>query len=158
MMRHSSLQFVVTAVVSVFLSLGCGRSGPELATVTGTVTLNGEPVSGVRVTFVPEDQGSPSYGATGPDGVYRLLFNQSRAGAELGTHHVLIESAEPETYDSGKPIDSAPIVKVPAKYRQPGALTADVYSGRNEFDFDLETESTQANLNGSGSGTRTASR
>ena len=153
-MHGSSLFFLVASVVTIGFVSGCGsRGGPPLGMVTGTVTLNGEPVSGVNVVFVPEDQGSPSYGGTDENGVYRLMFNQKRAGAELGTHHVLIENREQETDDSGKPIDDTPIVKIPKKYQQPGELTADVGSGRNNIDFDLEADTKQ-----SSNATRTASK
>jgi hypothetical protein len=102
--------------------------------------MNDEAVPGVKVVFVPEVDGSPSYGVTDENGEFRLLFSQSRAGAELGTHNVLIENPEPETDDSGKVIGPTPLVKVPEKYRRPGALTADVYTGANEFDFSLEAK------------------
>lgn len=141
-MQRSTLKFLATSLLTGFLGVGCGGGrGPQLGSVTGTITLNGEPLPGVSVTFIPEDQGSPSYGGTDKNGVYRLQFNQARAGAELGTHHVIIEVPEPATDDSGKRIDSTPIVKIPNKYRQPGTLTADVSSGKNIVDFDLEAYS-----------------
>lgn len=147
MMRQTSLKFFSTGLLTAALALGCGGGkGPELATVTGTVMLNGDPVPGVNVIFIPQDGGSPSYGGTDPKGVYRLLFNQRRAGAEVGLHSVLIENPDPKTDDSGKLIGEQRAINVPAKYRQPGALSADVASGRNKFDFHLEAE------------TRTASR
>lgn len=146
-MRQTSLQFLTTGFLSAVFALGCGGGkGPELATVTGTVLMNGDPVPGVNVIFIPEEGGSPSYGGTDPKGVYRLFFNQSRAGAELGLHRVLIESPEPKTDDSGRLIGERTALRVPARYRQPGVLSAEVSSGRNKFDFHLEAE------------TRTASR
>lgn len=123
----------------ICVGLGCGgSSGPPLGTVTGTVTLNDEAVPGVKIVFVPEGRGSPSYGVTDEDGGFRLLFNQNRAGAELGMHHVLIENPEPETDDSGRIIGPTLAVKVSDKYRQPGALSAEVSMGRNEFEFSLD--------------------
>jgi hypothetical protein len=156
-MSRSSLFLLVASIVSVSFGSGCGsRGGPPLGTVTGTVTLDGEPVPGVSVTFIPEDRGSPSYGGTDENGVYRLFFNQNRLGAEVGTHNVIIENREPETDDSGKLIDDTPVVKIPKKYQQPGQLTADVGSGRNNIDFDLEPD-TKQNQQSAG-GTRTASK
>ena len=156
-MSRSSLFLLVASIVTVSFGSGCGgRGGPPLGTVTGKVTLDGEPVPGLSVTFVPEEGGSPSYGGTNENGEYRLFFNQKRAGAELGSHKVIIENREPETDDSGKLIDDTPIVKIPKKYQQPGQLTADVSSGRNNIDFDLEPD-TKPNQP-STSGTRTASK
>jgi hypothetical protein len=137
-MRMSVQIGFIASMSLVSLSLGCGNSsGPTLGTVTGLITVNGEPLTGANVIFVPKDNGSPSYGATDEEGVYRLMFNQHRAGAELGQHSVLIEYPEPETDDSGKRIRARPIVKLPEKYRQPGTLTADVNVGRNIVDFTL---------------------
>ena len=131
--------FALLALISQ--TTGCGSAdGPPLGTVTGIVTLNDEPVPGVTVTFVPRGKGSPSYGATDENGEYHLLFNQRRAGAEVGTHDVLIEVPEPATDDSGNPIGSPPKVKIHEKYRQPGALSVEVLPGRNEFELCLEAE------------------
>ena len=145
-MRQSPLRNLLIAGMSACVGVGCGgSSGPALGTVTGTVTMDGEPVPGVKIVFVPESKGSPSYGATDVYGRYRLLFNQNRAGAQLGSHHVILENVEPTTDDNGQPIGSTPIIKIPEKYAQPGVLSADVSKGRNKFDFTLEAESAQPN-------------
>lgn len=129
---------VVCAAV-VCLSLGCGDGGgPQLGNVTGVITMNGTPVPGVNVTFIPEGKGSPSYGGTDKDGVYRLMFNRQRTGAELGKHQVMIENREPETDDSGNRILSGVIITVPPKYSQPGTLSTEVRSGQNQVNFDLD--------------------
>jgi len=156
-MTRSSLFFLVASIAVIGFGSGCGsRGGPALGTVTGKVTLDGEPVPGLSITFIPEDRGSPSYGGTDENGEYRLFFNQKRAGAELGSHKVIISNRAPETDDSGWLIDDTPIVKIPKKYQQPGELTADVSSGRNNIDFDLEPD-TKPNPT-SANGTRTASK
>ncbi|MDB5385068.1 MAG: hypothetical protein JWM11_714 [Planctomycetaceae bacterium] len=138
-MRRSALNgFFISALLAT-LSLGCGSgNGPPLGTVTGTVTMNGEPVTGVNITFVPKDKGTPSYSGTDENGKYHLMFNHYRAGAELGTHHVLIENSEPETDDNGQPDAVRLIVKIPHKYGQHGVLSADVRPGNNTFDFTLD--------------------
>ena len=140
-MRTLPFLFLTLAAIIVIGFPGCGsRSGPPLAIVTGKVTMSDEPLSGVKVVFVPQGKGSPSYGATDENGEFSLKFNQNRSGAELGTHDVLIEAPQPETDDSGKIIDPSSIVKIPKKYQQPGVLTAEVVSGRNELEFDLDAK------------------
>lgn len=135
--RWPRLQLVV-AILFSGVAVGCGgSSGPKLATVSGTVTLNGDPVTGVNVTFIPRQNGSPSYGSTDEDGNYQLLFTHQKYGAELGSHDVLIEQPEPETDDSGKVLSPKPIVAVPDKFRHRGTLTAEVSSGRNKVNFEL---------------------
>ena len=100
--------------------------------------MNGTPVPGLNVTFIPEGKGSPSYGGTDENGVYRLMFNRQRTGAELGKHKVVIENREPETDDSGNRILSGVVVTVPQKYSQPGTLSTEVHSGKNQLNFALE--------------------
>lgn len=120
--------------------LGCGGGdGPQLGNVTGTITIDGAPVPGLNVTFVPAGKGSPSYGGTNENGVYRLMFNRQRTGAEVGKHHVVIENREPETDDSGNRILSGVVVAVPQKYSQPGTLSTDVRPGQNKLDFALDS-------------------
>lgn len=73
---------------------GCRESGPPLGVVSGTVTLDGQPLEGAAIVFSPKaqaaDAGSSS-GKTGPDGKYALEFGSSRKGAYLGDHSVIIE-------------------------------------------------------------------
>ncbi|MDB5346669.1 MAG: hypothetical protein JWP89_5046 [Schlesneria sp.] len=135
-----SLQrMVVACAAAACLSLGCGAGdGPQLGNVTGTITINGAPVPGLNVTFVPEAKGSPSYGGTDENGMYRLMFNRQRTGAEVGKHNVVIENREPETDDSGNRILSGVVVTVPQKYSQPGTLSTEVRPGQNKLDFALD--------------------
>lgn len=140
-MCRLSVWLRVNLICFIGMAVGCGaKTGPDLAVVTGVITLDGEPVPGVNVTFIPQGKGSPSYGGTNEEGVYQLMFNQKRSGAEIGTHTVLIECPEPATDDSGQRIDPTPTVMIPPKYRQPGVLTAEVDFGRNQLDFDLESK------------------
>jgi len=74
----------------VLLGSGCGKSGPSVVRVTGTVTRHGEPVTMVVVNFMPE-HGRPSLGVTDKDGHYVLNYERGRDGAVTGNHKVWIE-------------------------------------------------------------------
>lgn len=63
---------------------GCGGSGIPTASVTGTVTINGQPVQGVEVMFVPEAKIRPSVGYTDAKGRYRAEFLTTQSGVALG--------------------------------------------------------------------------
>ena len=65
-MRRSAAAMVLLVLPTLFLATaGCGRGGPELGRVTGTVTLDGTPLAGARIEFQPQAQDtSPSYGTT----------------------------------------------------------------------------------------------
>jgi hypothetical protein len=126
----------------VIACLGCGGdTGPELAEVSGKVTLDGQPLAKVSLQFTPETPGgSPSYGVTDSEGAYELLFSNERSGAMPGKHRVEILPVEPETDDGGKPVEGAVVVTIPGKYSQPGSLTADVKAGSNNIDFALDSK------------------
>ena len=125
---------------------GCGDSGPETADVYGTVTLDGKPVSGALITFRPEaEEGTPSYGGTDEQGKYSLMFTRDKEGAMLGKHQVDIEthkispSEAADIQAEGRQVTDT-YVEIPKKYRQPGALTAEVNRGGNQIDFPLTSQ------------------
>jgi hypothetical protein len=138
-MRYASLCWTLLAILPVTAFVGCGKQdGPELAYVTGKITLDGEPLSRVNLRFVPEQPGgSPSFGGTNASGQYKLLFNAKRQGAMLGKHIVEIEPASVETDENGKPLPTAKIVAIPKKYAKAGSLVAEVKAGSNTVDFQL---------------------
>ena len=122
---------------------GCGSDGPELADVTGTVTLDGKPVPNATVIFNPvEAGGSTSLGKTDDQGNYRLEYSQDKKGAMLGKHEVEISTqkiAADEMPDDGGAAQTA-YVPIPAKYRKRGELTAEVKDQRNKIDFALTSK------------------
>src|SRR5690554_1146299 len=72
--------------------VGCQRpDGPELATVSGIVTLDGEPLEAATVHFQPKS-GRPSYGRTGENGQYVMGYSLERSGVTLGEHFVSIRT------------------------------------------------------------------
>lgn len=136
--------FLWMAILFTTLS-GCGDGGPELASVKGVVTVDGQPVPNAILTFVPQE-GSPSYGQTASDGSYELMFTDIKRGAMLGQHQVSIEGQRlskdelAEMKAQGMDVPDR-IVEIPKAYRRPGALTAEVKRGSNAIDFHLEAKS-----------------
>lgn len=141
-MKHSLL----FPVVLLSALVGCAPEGPELAEVSGTVTLDGRPLPNADVIFIPTEaaKGTPSYGTTNAEGYYTLKFTRDKSGAMLGRHDVEIktekltpaEIRERKAYGQGVP----KYIPVPAKYAKRGALTAEVEAGDNEVNFNLESE------------------
>jgi hypothetical protein len=126
--------------------LGCGSDGPELATVTGKVTLDGQPVQRAAITFRPQEKGSPSYGGTNSEGMYKLMFTQDKQGAMPGEYFVDIETSKlskSEIEDNkaqGLP-EPPPFVPIPRKYRGAEQLKASVKAGEsNVINFDLTSK------------------
>ena len=137
-MKISALRNCLVILVCPFcLSwlTGCSGSGeplPELAQVTGTVTLDGKPIENVSVIFQPEtaDVGS-SRGTTDAEGKFSLMYNQDAGGAVPGKHAVRFNVMEADATGL-----------LPDKYtRNNSGLSADVtQDGTNDFKFELKSK------------------
>lgn len=135
-MQLSGKTALLITVSSVFLTvIGCGDGGdrPPLGKVTGTVTVNGEPLEGVLVSFKPE-VGRAAFGLTDANGSYRLQYVQGVYGAKVG----------PSTVSFSWPTGASGSVAIPEKYGSKSTLTEEVSSGSNKFDFDLEIDAAAA--------------
>lgn len=155
-----------------FLSLGlaacvmafAGCNGPTVDTepVTGVVTLDGEPVEGATVTFVPVDptKGVSAAGRTDAQGVYKLtamVTGEEQAVAEAGTkpgeYYVGVRKAIPSQYVGADEAEEQGIEAtelkpgespktdfvVPRKYRIPkeSGLQVTVKEGENDIPLEL---------------------
>lgn len=120
------------ALVGVAGCISDGDSSPELATVTGTVTLDDNPLPGANVIFQPQ-QGKTAFALTDESGQYELMYNQDVAGAVPGNYTVKI-TKEKNPEEPGMEL-------VPVKYNEKTTLKADVKSGEeNHFPFDLTSQ------------------
>jgi len=135
-MRRSSLFFTLFPCF-VILLIGCGPS--DVKPVTGTVTLDGEPLEGVEVRFTPTEgeKKVTSRGRTNPEGKYELMFDTETKGALVGKHLVQIVDDPIEDEDGNLPKPR----NIPKKYDTNSDLSAEVTAGgENVFDFDLKTD------------------
>ena len=115
---------------------GCGSSGPELATVSGTIRLDGTPLAGAMVTFTPE-QGRPSYGGTDDNGYYELAFNASKMGALPGNHTVKISTHRRGDSESGTKAEKE---RIPTKFNSKSELKKKVEPGSNTIDIEISSK------------------
>jgi hypothetical protein len=130
------MRIVVRLPLVVFgavLLSGCGGN-KDLAVVRGTVTLDGQPLPNAYVVFAPTTKGTTSYGKTGADGKYEMLFTDKQKGAWVGENVVRIS-----TGDLGTGGKAGPRERVPVVYNQQSTLKATVQPGENTFDFDLKS-------------------
>jgi hypothetical protein len=82
----------LAAALLAALGGGCGESGPALVPVTGTVTLNGKPLEGATVSFMPDPSnkgGIPGEDLTGPQGNYKAI-TLGRSGLVPGKYKVTV--------------------------------------------------------------------
>ena len=144
--------FVATAMAVAIAGLaGCGNSSdrPELGQVTGTITLDGEPLRGIAVVFYPEN-GRPARGKTNDEGKYELTYIRETKGTKLGPNRVEVAPDEEGEEDAEESADGeAPAKpkagpgakpKIPARYNTKTELKVDVKPGENVFDFQLKSD------------------
>ena len=109
--------------------IGCSDA-PPLGKVSGTVTLDGDPVPKAVVAFQPE--GAPaSRGVTDSNGRYELIYQMDSSGAVFGPHRVIIflpKNAEFSEMDSSEAAGG------------PVQRSADVHKGTQVIDFTLSSQ------------------
>ncbi len=116
------------------LVFGCTGTKPlpELGTVRGTVTLDGQPIENAVVFFTPDGRkGRAAIGMTNQKGAYSIEYAQGVPGASIGRHCVRISTS----VASGSPDET-----VPSQYSLKDSLFADVKAGDNTIDFVLTTQ------------------
>jgi hypothetical protein len=113
-----------------------------LIDVSGTVTLDGKPLPGAKVSFVSDDKRS-AIGVTDSSGHYKLMYDSKRAGAMPGPKIVRITQADVagESTDANAPTSGEGAVKepIPARYNRNSELKADVSPATKTFDFPLKS-------------------
>lgn len=135
---------VLGCVLIVCTAMGCSQSPSEdLTPVQGTVTFEGEPLSGGMIVFTPDpeqgNRGPVSVGKIDADGHYQLKSEEGTPGAVPGWHRVTIAApARPLALAHSKLHASDGLF--PAKYRHPeqSGLRREVRAAEtNVFDFEL---------------------
>ena len=151
---------LICAVLAVVLPMttGCRRGAPqapvpELAAVTGTVTVDGQPTAGVTVIFTPsmkKNEGrsasNPAYGSTDASGKYTLKYRGKEMGVEPGRYTVTfswIATEDGSPVPQGKtPVDVGASQRLPEKYvsAELSKEKATVEKSGGTFDFELKTK------------------
>jgi hypothetical protein len=133
----------------ILLPAGCSSESYKTASVSGRVTLNGEPLANAAVVFqpvAPEGNANPgpgSGGFTDADGRYTLKITkpngQEIKGAVVGKHKVMITMKQTDDSADDKAKRPKPPVKLPPKISgKDTKLEFDVPSGGTDSaDFPL---------------------
>jgi hypothetical protein len=81
---------LMLACASLLLLGGCSN-GPTIAEVEGTLTMDGKPLDGIQVEFLPE-LGPRSIGKTDAQGHFSLMTDDGkRKGAAIGSSRVVLK-------------------------------------------------------------------
>ncbi len=108
----------VVCVMGVGLATGllltCGGCGGDLATVSGTVTLDGKALPNATVTFRPET-GAVAYGTSDAEGHYTIRTGASE-GLAPGDYKVTVQAYGELPESSPEDSEVPPPVITPPKY------------------------------------------
>lgn len=98
-MPQNTMRFAATMTsLALFWCAGCGKGLP-VAPVSGTVTLDGQPLANATITTQPigtdtRNPGPGSFGRTDAEGRFELeVVNPAIKGAIIGEHRVMISPA-----------------------------------------------------------------
>jgi hypothetical protein len=126
---------------AVLAALGCQKER-EFAEVEGTIKLEGKPIAGIEVLFLPDaekgNKGNTSSGMTDKDGRYRIRNDRDQKdGTVLGAHRVVLIDSYANRDPSGL---SNPPSRIPAEYADAGQTPlkdVEITSGKQTHDFNL---------------------
>ena len=141
------ISFVLVCIGGVLACAGCGdSSGLKMVEVSGSVTLDGQPLPEGQIRFVPtgETKG-PASGAAISEGRYTVT---NRGGVPAGTHRVEIRAERPNQqgrragpYDPGyEPDELIREQYLPARYNAASELTATIPDDQRRFELDFALE------------------
>lgn len=131
----SRLQRTIASVVVCLAIAGCGGE-MKVAPVSGTVTLDGEPLERASVLFLPE-KGRPSFGVTDEYGIYHLAYSRAENGAEVGDCTVKITASPPDG-EEGKSAKK-PLEKTGKRYAEE-PIVVTVEPKGNTIDIELTSQ------------------
>ncbi len=145
-MKHRRQRLAMFPLVCLLL-IGCG-TGPRLVPVSGTVTLDGEPVDQVRVVFEPvigeadvtTDVYYSSFGITDDHGHFEMkteVEGEVRPGALAGGHTVRFSSLKVETFMNKGVEDQRAVHQLPPETRDNSMRFTVPEGGTPEANFDL---------------------
>ncbi len=115
----------------------CALSGCGGGTVSGQVTLDGQPLTKGDISFAPTSAGPAAAGQINSSGNYTLRVG-TNTSIPPGSYRVTIMAVEPVA-PTPEHLEPLPKLLTPARYNNADSsgFTADVKAGANKFDFNL---------------------
>lgn len=135
---------LVPMLLLVAACVGCGGG---LVPAEGVVLLDGQPLAGATVTFMPQAEGRPASAVTGADGRFKAALPDGKGGLAPGEYRVVVmlvkqavlaaggEAAETASGGGGPPVEYI----VPQRFGNPetSGLTASLSRGATDLRFEL---------------------
>ena len=141
----------ICLVLFLFFLAGCGQRNPNLPAqypVSGTVTLDGKPLAGAGVMFLPrgDTRGTGAMGTTDEAGKYTLKTDYGGPGAPEGEFAVTISKVV--NRDGTPYVPNPDVAEAGGRETLPGRfsdsmkteLSAQVAKEGNTIDFELKSK------------------
>ena len=130
-------KILVHSVSCLFLAaiVGCGTS--NRAAVEGRITLDGRPIEGDTISFIPTDSkaGPPAWGEI-KAGCYSI---PAKTGPAVGTNRVEINLVRKTVKILPNGLEEM-AVALPTRYNSQSELKAEIKPGKNQLDFELKSK------------------
>jgi len=133
---------ILLIAVGSSLIIGCG--GEPMATVSGRVTVGGQPLAAGQIAF--EGDGQLLASRIGPDGRYQLR-NGGTIQVPPGDYTVILAPPPPELIEDPKTTEIRPAApgdqsRYPVKYRSPetSGIRQTIPPGNSEIDLEFPVD------------------
>jgi hypothetical protein len=118
--------------------VGCGDKGPFTAEISGKVTVDGQPIDGGAIQFVPLSGDAPTSGSRISGGRYQVSAPPVEMKVSISAPKIVGKKKIYDTPDSPE----MPITEeaLPKKFNDATELRFSPKAGTNEKDWDLKTK------------------
>ncbi|MHB8899695.1 MAG: hypothetical protein ACYC6Y_13185 [Thermoguttaceae bacterium] len=117
---------------------GCAPKGPETVEVTGTVTLDGQPVEGAIVGFRPTE-GTPGAGTTDASGKFTLKATPGPNGVTVIKSETVGEAPVVDENTTAVEVQTKNLLPVKYSAVEGSGLSFDVQPGMAPVTIDLKS-------------------
>ena len=127
---------VAWILIGCLVCCGCSRS--NRATVSGSVTVDGEPAKVGAISFFAVDNKAPTAGAQIVDGTYSAEVTPGMCMVQVRVSKIV---GEKKLYDTpNSPVRKVWAEVLPAKYNDNTELKLEVKQGSNTQDYHLKSK------------------
>ncbi len=127
----ASLLLVLFAVALCVIA-GCG---PSSSTVSGKVTLDGQPLANGSISFTPEDGQTATAGAAITNGAYTVELPPGKKRVEISATKVVGQVRAYEGDPNSPMMDDVR----PIEFTSKSPMTVDIAAGENQHNFELQS-------------------
>ena len=139
MIRRLFFSLSVIAIATFITGCSSNESGPKLLQVTGTVTLDGQPIPEANILFKDPNGENKSYFASVKEGSFSTKIEAGKRIAIISANRQSKDKMVDNAEGTGK--EPAMEQYLPAKYNEKSTLEIEVKpDSENQFPFDLKSK------------------